>query len=289
MSKGKKRSKKNSSDESDLSQSQATMDEFLTGNAAINVEAKLNNIKQSVITHFSLQIDELKAILFEVKRENEELKKEVLAHNEKIADLQQQNSLLFNSLKEVRWKAVQNEQYSRRSSLRIFGMKEEQKEDVNECEHKCLQLFKNKLNQSVTAGDVEAVHRVGRVSRDRPRPIIIKFCNRKVRDTIISQRRRLKGTPFVIAEDLATEIYQLQQKAKDHALVENAWTTRGKVVALLKDGRKVTVDGRSALDSQLTEKLTAKPADASRPKRPSVEEDSRGEMMASTPRRRSSP
>ena len=91
--------------------------------------------------------------------------------------------------------------------------------------------------------DIEAAHRVGTVDtvKKRPRPIIIRFHNRALRDKVLADRKRLKGQGISIAEDLTSANYKLERAAYKHSATMATWTVNGKIFAKLKTGRTVQI------------------------------------------------
>ena len=59
---------------------------------------------------------------------------------------------------------------------------------------------------------------------------------------MISRRRSLKKSGISISEDFTKSKLNLLKQAVDHAAVEQAWSTDGRIIALLKptNGNKVT-------------------------------------------------
>ena len=74
--------------------------------------------------------------------------------------------------------AVQNEQYSRKNNIRIFGLREEHGENLEE---KVIKFAKESLDVHIGNDAIEIVHHVGRMPMQsgdgnmRPRATIIKF------------------------------------------------------------------------------------------------------------------
>ena len=134
-------------------------------------------------------------------------------------------------LLETKALAVANEQHSRKSNIRIFGLKEESNED---CVKVVLQLLNNKLKVNLQEDDIDVAHRVGRKSQ-KPRAMIVKFMRRKHRFVVMRKRKTLKGSGTTIADDLARGIHQLYNRVRDHVDVTDAWTWDGKVY--IKDYR----------------------------------------------------
>ena len=80
------------------------------------------------------------------------------------------------------------ERYTRRNSLRISGVPEENNEDV--CE-KVLNLCNAKLRVPVEVSDIERVHRLGRPG-ESPRQILVKFATYGTRASVFKAKAVLR-------------------------------------------------------------------------------------------------
>ena len=84
----------------------------------------------------------------------------------------------------------------------MFKVPEDEVETAADCASKVCAIFSDKLGIPTKASDIEVAHRTGQRSNTRPRPILVRFFDRKKRDSIISSRRNLKNKGIVIGEDL---------------------------------------------------------------------------------------
>ena len=114
------------------------------------------------------------------------------------------------------------EQYSRRSCLIFVGIKETG--DISEDTDKAiLYVCSDKLGLNLTQEAIDRSHRLGPVREARaeqgnevapsPRPIIVKFTNYHNRTTVSSSKRKLKGSPVLIMENLTAHRVKLMQQA----------------------------------------------------------------------------
>ena len=76
------------------------------------------------------------------------------------------------------------QQYSRRWNLRVFKVPE--KETTADCTAKVCAIFSDKVGIPITASDIEVAHRTGQRSSTRARPILVRFFDRKERETASS-------------------------------------------------------------------------------------------------------
>ncbi|KAK7484723.1 hypothetical protein BaRGS_00024008 [Batillaria attramentaria] len=137
------------------------------------------------------------------------------------------------------------EQYGRRYNVRVFGVKEDDDETVQQCEEKVLRIINEKLElKGIKSADVDAIHRLGKKPKprraeqnhsdsdsdteSRPRAIIVRFVSRKCTQDVLRNRRKLRGTKISIAEDLARDRYRLLRQVKEKE-VDDAWSRDGKI------------------------------------------------------------
>jgi hypothetical protein len=130
-----------------------------------------------------------------------------------------------------------NEQYSRKSSLRIFGIPKEQGES---CVTKVNNLLFDtmKLRGQIPTKIVEVAHRVGPRNQQGPRGMIVRLTRCEAKDTIIrsrkvlkGSRKVLKGSRIVVRKELTTANYEWLQSLKMHHGVRDAWSWNTKLFA----------------------------------------------------------
>lgn len=178
-----------------------------------------------------------------IKKDNDKLKRENKDLVEKLSQMSQENKsnqYLINDL----------EQYSRRNSIRIYGLDDRNKqEDSAQTTEMLVKWFNDKLEVKISEGDIDISHRMGKFTEDGNRPIICKFVSRLLKTEVIRARRKLKGSSMVIREDLTYQNVKLLQKTVEKENVKSAWSDDGRIIALLQSGRKVPVDLRSDLNA----------------------------------------
>jgi hypothetical protein len=152
-----------------------------------------------------------------------------------------------------------NEQYSRRNNLRLRGLK-----GSDDCRRAVVEFLNHKLKYNISEADIEAAHPLlskkstleensGNAGTDQTaRPtVIVRFINRKHRDDIIRIRKMLKGTEFSIAEDLTSLNVQTLNRVRNHPSVQSSWSWNGKIHAVLKNGKRISVKPFQALDGAI--------------------------------------
>ena len=118
--------------------------------------------------------------------------------------------------------------YCSSSLLSTIGIDEVKNETTHEIENRIVEVINNKLHVDVVGSDIEALHRVGKSQKRNARGVIVKFVNRKKKDSVLRQRRLLKGTGVTITEDLTKTNLDRLMTVRSNPSVDNAWTHNGK-------------------------------------------------------------
>ncbi|CAL9695549.1 unnamed protein product [Knipowitschia caucasica] len=145
----------------------------------------------------------------------------------------------------------EQEQYSRRNCLVLFGVPENDHENVNKV---VMNVLKNNLNIAVQPGDVDRIHRLGPKSttRVKPRGIIIKFAHYNLRDKVYRTKKQLKGvTPKMhILESLTAKraklLDDLRKSYKDKLAA--SWTQDGRLYLLTNANQRHVLNKLSDLN-----------------------------------------
>lgn len=191
------------------------------------------------------KMEEMSGKIFELYEENDQLKKEIVALKKREESLERVASEAKHQASLADRRVNELEQYTRRNNIRVFGVPDEDKETADQCEKKVLKIFHDKLGlRDVTSQDLEATHRVGQKAQAdrRPRPIIVRSVSRKTTQSILANKKKLKGTDFMIVEDLTTENYRLLKSCKDHPNAVSAWSRMGKIFVKTLDLQILAVE-----------------------------------------------
>lgn len=118
------------------------------------------------------------------------------------------------------------EQYSRRNSLRVFGIPEAPREDAQAV---VVNMFKKSMGVTLNNFSLDRVHRIGKPSQGKIRPIIVKFTNYNDRATVFQKKKLLKGSKMTVFEDLTKSNMELLNAAKSKYGRNNVWSFDGKI------------------------------------------------------------
>jgi len=153
-----------------------------------------------------------------------------------VAPLKQEIADLRKEIVEAKRKGNDNEQYSRRSNVRIYGFPEEKDED---CTAKVVDFFYTEMGLTFPSNEIDRAHRVGRrnESSNKGRPVIVKFKSYNSKRAVMKARKEtLQGKVFYIHEDLTFFNRKLLQLAKDDYPDTPVWSVDGRILVKL-DGR----------------------------------------------------
>ena len=177
--------------------------------------------------------------------------------NDEVRNLEQRVSSLETANKALRDDIDAQEQYSRRNCLLVHGIPEDQKSTTEAV----LSMCNNKLGLKLTSSDIDRSHRLGyrsdkptasaatgQSTPDKPRPIIVKLKNYETRRSIFSAKRKLKGTRWVVTENLTKHRSYLLRMARTIEGVTSTWTLDGRIICLLTNGNKETMQTDGDLD-----------------------------------------
>lgn len=187
-------------------------------------------IRSSVAEAIQENIQGLDSRLVKLEEENKQLRADIQIMKDETLS----RSEAIKIVRDAKAHAVRNEHYSRKTSIRIFGLKENKDE---ECINLALDLFQEKLNVPLSMRDINVVHRVGARNADRPRPMLVQFMRKDDFWTVIRARKLLKGSGVTIVEDMPREVYLLLNRVKNDSRITDAWTWDGKVRIKTKDGK----------------------------------------------------
>ena len=233
-------------------------------------ESQISN--NDSMCEIKLQMEHLEGDMFDLRhaldKAIEDLN-EVKTENEK---LREDNSRYVHNLSVQSQKLNELEQYSRRSNVRIRGLVDSgPKETTVETEKLVMNFLKFKLGMNIAVSDIDIAHRLGRHSKDGDRPVIVKFASRKTKIITLSLRRKLKGTRYLISEDLTAQNHRLLQQTRDLECVHQCWSKEGRVFAKNKEGDIIEVKTSVTVDELLFQRVINRTSQrANRPVLPPV-------------------
>ena len=84
---------------------------------------KLSQMKHEILSDLSPEFDKLHSEVFDLKQENDKLKK-------RVESLEKARQDKHDNIKSAKARAVENDQYARRSNIIVFGLEELRKDEL---------------------------------------------------------------------------------------------------------------------------------------------------------------
>jgi len=165
-----------------------------------------------------------------------------LAESEQIVDsYRTEQTALRRELAAAEQRLEEQEQYSKRDNLVFHGIPEHGDEDTMKKVIEVCQRHFPSVN--VQTSDISISHRLPTRASDKPKPIIVRFARRDVRQQIFRSKKQLKNTKLMVVEQLTTKRLKLVTTANGlvrEGKLAGTWTNDGKVVIkLLNDETRI--------------------------------------------------
>ncbi|VDI55735.1 Hypothetical predicted protein [Mytilus galloprovincialis] len=203
------------------------------------IQAAKKTIQTGLESIFSHRIDILESRIFDLEKNydkqlewNSKLSKDLVellndnkAKTLKISTLHSELNMVHKDLKQHLFQINETAQYTRKNTVRIFGIVQtEEKENTHDVVQK---LLKEKL--SLDNIDIEIAHRIGPVKDsdenvNTRRPIICKMLRRTDKIKVVASRRKLKGQKVSISDELTKLNFELLKSLQEHELIDQAWS-----------------------------------------------------------------
>lgn len=143
-------------------------------------------------------------------------------------NIQQQVQILTQSADNV-------ETRSRRKTLLLHGVPEERNEDIALV---ATTIISEKCKVSnFNVNNIKRSQRMGRLSSNKPRPILVKFHQVATRDAIWFSKTNLKGTGVTISEFLTKTRHDVFMSARQKFGITNCWTREG-IIHIMAPGNE---------------------------------------------------
>lgn len=176
--------------------------------ASMNEQMKKLDLLHEVIK----DIVELKSAVDFTNKLMEDLKKENELLKTNVSTLQTTTEKLCKENKQMKAELLDLKCRSMRNNIVVMGVKEEETENYTVTENLLKQFMKKELKMSdeqVADVEIERAHRIGRKKDPKkPRPIVARFLNFKMKMSVLERGRELKGTSLSINEQFPQEILE---------------------------------------------------------------------------------
>lgn len=165
----------------------------------------------------------------------------------------------FLNFKSLVWKALallksqsecmalgleRHEAFMRKKVLLLHGIPEE----LNMTPvAKVTSIFCNQMGLAdFSSNCIETCYRLGN-SKDKSRPILLRFRDLQYRQQIWENKTTLKGTGYTVSEFLTKSKHQVFMEARKHFGIKNCWSSDAKIIILLPDKTRSKVEMMSEL------------------------------------------
>jgi len=162
--------------------------------------------------------------------------------------LKSENSTIKKELKYVKQEIVELQQYSRRSNIEINNLPEVENENLSDVLGKIGSLTQCNLKDNIVVA-----HRIQTFNKDKPKPIIVQFTSKPVRDSMLKllKDRKLKTTdisprsvdmPIYFNEHLAPDLKKLFYLARKFKTENNflyCWIKDGKILLRKSESTRI--------------------------------------------------
>ena len=227
--------------------------------------SELKSVFCKSIESLEAKVEKMSGELFVAQQQNEGLQKALSAVSQRNRELEAELKAQSERIRLNEKKHNDLEQHSRKQNLRVFGVPEPQggeKESAEDCMEKVAQIFKEKIGVKVGVEQIEVAHRTGSLAaaraNKRVRPIIVRFLSRKDRETVIMNRKNLKGKGVSVGEDLTTANLKILKRLEEHTGTLSAWSARGNLFAKLKNGTIIKADMMTDIKKVIDESMNGR-------------------------------
>lgn len=205
----------------------------------VNIEDIRQMIREEMNTSEGRLLEKMKSTMkLIMTKEIEKLNVVIGKQNERIKILEETNDELNTRVNEL-------EQYSRRSNIKITNVPEMKDENLEKMICEVGEKIGIELNFKQ---DIQAIHRVPTASTKSPKPIVVKFSNRMMRNNFIKEakKKKLSCSQLASTKDLLfsankqiffndhlipanSKIFYEARKCVKEKNAKSAWTKDGKI------------------------------------------------------------
>ncbi|KAK3098950.1 hypothetical protein FSP39_024596 [Pinctada imbricata] len=189
--------------------------------------------------------DEIDGLNLEV----DNLREKLLENNAVIRDLRARVVRSEGNSLEALRRSNRNEQYSRKTNVKVCGVRESDDENTLEV---VKQVLDEKAGVKISDSDVIAVHRIPSKKRTEPKPILLKVKNSEIKSRIMRKRSdvKKKGGNVRLVDDVTERNIILINRLNSHPQIESAYYYNGSVYGI-SAGKRYRFDIEEDVDSKL--------------------------------------
>ena len=196
----------------------------------LRLEKKIDDGQESIIENQNQMLLRLSGIEKEIeyfKVEIDEIKTKQLALEERVKSMSENIAINYDHGRDLQFLMDRHEQYSRKNSVRIRGVTEQNEEDI---EMVTIETLKKELGVCIEKPEIDIVHRVGRRQDNKPRSILVKFLSHKTKEKVMRAKKNAKNVK--VSEDLAPGIKRIFDEVSSNRRflnIDSVWTIDGRI------------------------------------------------------------
>lgn len=158
---------------------------------------------------------------------------------DKIVEQEEQIVILKSEMNSLQARMNYYEKNLRRNNLRIYGLAIDKSENL---ESTIIKTINSRMKLNLVTEDIEECYRSGYNTGGRKEAgdIILKLREYKVKKVITENRKLLKGTQIVIAEDLPKHQYTILKAAVKELGKNKVWVMNGEIYSKIQ-GKRVKI------------------------------------------------
>lgn len=155
------------------------------------MEEKINKIFDKIN-----MLDKISNEVNETNQDVKELKQNYKEVNQKLSEMEKTIETQKNLIERL-------ENQVKKRNLILYGIPEEES-SASDLESTIISLLKNKLKIEISSTDIEEVFRLGKkgIASSKIRPVLLSLSSKKIKSTIMKQRKLFTGTTIIVSEDL---------------------------------------------------------------------------------------
>ena len=159
-----------------------------------------------------------------------------------MAELSEKNQNLNNLVEKLSAQVDNNEQHNRNDCLLLHGIPEKSRELPNESKNLFVKSVNENLGLNISTDAIHRAHRLGKKRQNgKPRPIIARFLNFEARNEIYLNKKKFRGKPISVTENLTAKRMHLKYTAEQNFGPNNVWTKEGRIYSKDPQGNLVTI------------------------------------------------
>jgi len=206
-------------------------------------------IKDTLMASLTLRIEVLEGDVHDKATENQALKEEINSLKRQVepkdSELHVENMKIQHEKVQmnISEKLNEQEQYSRKNSIRITTLAEDYPEETAlETAEKVVKNLNHHLKLNLSKNDIDIAHRLGKHKPEkRGRAVIVKFIQKTTKQNVLAKRKLLKGKGVAVYEDLTrlnSEVLACTRKKLPDE-VNDSWSVNGNIFVKWKANEKI--------------------------------------------------